>query len=71
MAYEDFHTAFALLLRHLGIRNRGHGPLYLDTQMDNKTHFDHVCALLSRYFNVSRTAIRLRMRALGLLVEKG
>ena len=69
MPSEDFQTAFGLLLRHLGIRNRGHGPLYLDSQPDNVSQFEIVCASLSKYFNVSKTAIRLRMRALGLLVE--
>ncbi|KFF42255.1 peptidase [Pseudomonas sp. BRG-100] len=69
MPSEDFQTAFWLLLRHLGIRNRGHGPLYLDSQPDNVSQFETVCASLSKYFNVSKTAIRLRMRALGLLVE--
>ncbi|TFZ36065.1 ImmA/IrrE family metallo-endopeptidase [Pseudomonas syringae] len=69
MPSEDFQTAFGLLLRHLGIRNRGHGPLYLDSQPDNVSQFETVCASLSKYFNVSKTAIRLRMRALGLLVE--
>lgn len=69
MPSEDFQIAFGLLLRQLGIRNRGHGPLYLDSQPDNISQFETVCATLSRYFKVSKTAIRLRMRALGLLVE--
>ncbi|WP_445493792.1 ImmA/IrrE family metallo-endopeptidase [Pseudomonas sp. 8(2025)] len=69
MPGEDFQIAFGLLLRQLGIRNRGHGPLYLDSQPDNISQFETVCATLSRYFKVSKTAIRLRMRALGLLVE--
>lgn len=69
MPFEDFHTTFALLIKHLDIRNRGHGPLYLDNQDENVEQFETVCAMLSRYFNVSKTAIHLRMRALGLLVE--
>jgi Zn-dependent peptidase ImmA (M78 family) len=71
MPKEEFQTAFGLLLQHLGIRNRGHGPLYLDSQRDNVTQFQTVCSSLSKYFNVSKTAIRLRMRALELLVEVG
>ncbi|CAI8706355.1 ImmA/IrrE family metallo-endopeptidase [Pseudomonas chlororaphis] len=71
MPREEFHTAFGLLLQHLDIRNRGHGSLYLDNQPDNMTQYQMVCNSLSRYFNVSKTAIRLRMRALGLLVEVG
>ncbi|MGY2221090.1 ImmA/IrrE family metallo-endopeptidase [Pseudomonas gingeri] len=69
MPTEEFQTAFGLLLQHLGIRNRGHGPLYLDSQKDNVIQFHAVCNSLSNYFNVSKTAIRLRMRVLGLLVE--
>ncbi|WP_338801890.1 ImmA/IrrE family metallo-endopeptidase [Pseudomonas sp. RSB 5.4] len=71
MPKEDFKAAFGLLLQHLGIRNRGHGHLYLDSQRDNVIQFHAVCNSLSEYFNVSKTAIRLRMRALDLLVEVG
>ena len=71
MPKEDFQAAFGLLLQHLGIRNRGHGHLYLDSQRDNVIQFHAVCNSLSEYFNVSKTAIRLRMRALELLVEVG
>ncbi|WP_247267582.1 ImmA/IrrE family metallo-endopeptidase [Pseudomonas sp. YL2] len=71
MPKEDFQAAFGLLLQHLGIRNRGHGHLYLDSQRDNVIQFHAACNSLSEYFNVSKTAIRLRMRALELLVEVG
>lgn len=71
MPKEEFQTAFGLLMQHFGIRNRGHGPLYLDSQRDNVTQFHAVCSAMSKYFNVSKTAIRLRMRALALLVEVG
>jgi Zn-dependent peptidase ImmA (M78 family) len=71
MPKEDFQAAFGLVLQHLGIRNRGHGHLYLDSQRDNVIQFHAVCNSLSEYFNVSKTAIRLRMRALELLVEVG
>lgn len=71
MPKEDFQAAFGLLLQHLGIRNRGHGHLYLDSQRDNVIQFHAVSNSLSEYFNVSKTAIRLRMRALELLVEVG
>jgi hypothetical protein len=69
MPWEDFHTTFGILLQHLGIRNRGHGPLYLDSQAVNIAQYESVSSHLSKYFNVSKAAIRLRMRALGLLVE--
>jgi Zn-dependent peptidase ImmA (M78 family) len=69
MPYEEFHTAFGLLVQHLEIRNRGYGPLYLDNQRENVAQFHRVCTALSKYFGTSKTAVRLRMRALGLLVE--
>lgn len=69
MPYEEFHTTFGLLVQHLEIRNRGHGALYLDKQRENVAQFHKVCTSLSDYFGTSKTAIRLRMRTLGLLVE--
>ncbi|ROM67282.1 hypothetical protein BK653_16835 [Pseudomonas brassicacearum] len=69
MPYEEFHTAFELLIQHLEIRNRGHGSLYLDNQRENVAQFHRVCTALSIYFGTSKIAVHLRMRALGLLVE--
>jgi hypothetical protein len=69
MPREEFLTAFGLLLRHLGIRDRGHGALYLDHQPDNLNQYNLVSNSLSEYFEVSKTAVRLRMRALKVLVE--
>lgn len=69
MPREEFHNAFGLLIQHLDIRNRGHGPLYLDSQRENIAQFQSVCVPLSKYFGVSKTAVRLRMKALALLTE--
>lgn len=69
MPRQEFHTAFQLLIEHHGIRNRGHGALFLDSQGVNVSNFLLVSGALSKYFNVSKTSVRLRMSALGLLVE--
>jgi Zn-dependent peptidase ImmA (M78 family) len=69
MPREDFSTAFKLLIEHHEIRNRGHGALFLDTQRANVNNFHLVAGALSKYFSVSKAAIRFRLIALGLLVE--
>ncbi|HGO9799684.1 ImmA/IrrE family metallo-endopeptidase [Pseudomonas aeruginosa] len=69
MPREDFLAVLKLLVEHHGIKNRGHGILYLDGQRDNLESFRLVASAMSVYFKVSLTAIRLRMKALGVLVE--
>ena len=69
MPREEFNMALGLLIKHHGIRNRGHGVLYLDGQRDNVNNFWMIAAALSKYFRVSSSAIRLRMKTLELLVE--
>lgn len=69
MPRDEFIMALSLLIKHHGIRNRGHGDLYLDGQRDNVNNFWMIAAALSEYFKVSLTAARLRMKTLGVLVE--
>ena len=69
MPRNEFNTVLNLLIKHHEIRNRGHGVLYLDGQRDNVDNFWKVATALSKYFRVSLTATRLRMKALNLLVE--
>jgi Zn-dependent peptidase ImmA (M78 family) len=69
MPRREFLNAFTLYIGYLGIRNRGHGALFLDGQPENVANFHLVCKALSHYFNVSKIATRLRMSALGLLIE--
>ncbi|MFY0995875.1 MULTISPECIES: ImmA/IrrE family metallo-endopeptidase [Pseudomonas] len=59
----------ALLTVIYNIRNRGHGLLYLDHQPVNYRSFRLVSDNLSHHFHVSKTAIRLRLSRLGLLVD--
>jgi Zn-dependent peptidase ImmA (M78 family) len=69
MPRNEFNTVLNLLIKHHEIRNRGHGVLYLDGQRDNVDNFWKIATALSKYFRVSLTATRLRMKALNLLVE--
>lgn len=69
MPRNTFLFALNLLIRHYGIKDRGHGILYLDEQRDNVDNFWRIATSLSEYFGVSLTAIRLRMKALDVLKE--
>jgi hypothetical protein len=51
------------------IRNRGHGFLYLDSQPVNYQLVQYVLHDLSEHFSVTKTAVRLRLLSLGLLVD--
>ncbi|WP_122869773.1 ImmA/IrrE family metallo-endopeptidase, partial [Pseudomonas viridiflava] len=69
MPERHFLEAFSLLVEHHGIRNRGHGALFLDDQRDNIRNYHLVLGALSRYFAVSKSAAAIRLRGLGILVE--
>ncbi|MCJ1887499.1 ImmA/IrrE family metallo-endopeptidase [Pseudomonas sp. LA21] len=69
MPREEFLVVLGALLKQNGIKDRGHGRLYLDGQRENLINFRLITTAMSRYFEVSVTAIRLRMRALEVLVE--
>ena len=56
------------LQRLLGI-NRGLGKIYLDHQGINKRDFHTLISHLSRIYSVSRTVVKLRLKALDLLTE--
>lgn len=71
MPRDEFLTALSLLIEHHEIRDRGHGTLYLDDQPENLANFRMITSSLSEYFKVSSTAIRLRMKGLGVLEEAG
>ncbi|MBX3308514.1 MAG: hypothetical protein KF751_20905, partial [Nitrospira sp.] len=50
-----------------GLLNRGYGPLYLDKQPCNIQNFEQISAQFMRRYGVSRAAVTIRLRALGLL----
>lgn len=69
MPKQAFLERLARLAVIHNIRNRGHGFLYLDTQPVNYQLVQYVSDDLSKHFNVSRAAVRLRLMSLGLLVD--
>ncbi|MEN5107324.1 ImmA/IrrE family metallo-endopeptidase [Pseudomonas sp. TWI672] len=69
MPTRAFLQRLALLAVIYDIRNRGHGLLYLDNQGVNYRNYRLVTDNLSHHFNVSKTAVRLRLLSLGLLVD--
>ncbi|WMY87444.1 ImmA/IrrE family metallo-endopeptidase [Pseudomonas shirazica] len=69
MPTRAFLERLKLLALTYEIRNRGHGFLYLDNQGVNYRNYRLVTDNLSKHFNVSKTAVRLRLLSLGLLVD--
>ena len=51
----------------LGLLNRGYGPLYLDKQPCNIQNFEQISAQFMRQYGVSRSAVTIRLKSLGLL----
>ena len=69
MPRAAFTAAFRMCLVESGIKDRGFGQLYLDQQPCNVRAFYTVASELGLQFRVSKTAVRLRLAQLGLLVE--
>jgi Zn-dependent peptidase ImmA (M78 family) len=62
---DDFHQQLAAL----GIRNRGFGALYVDRQPCNQQTLDLVLSYFCERYQVSATAARIRLKALGLVED--
>ena len=65
----QFATDFLRFRQELGIKDRGHGLLYLDKQGCNVYDFFKVTDRLIDKYNVSRSVTKIRLKRLGLLVE--
>ena len=61
--------AFFVARAAAGITRSHHGWLYVDAQPCNQEAYYEVTDRLKRQFAVSRTAVRIRLKELGLLVE--
>lgn len=70
MPKAAFINAFRAFLIESGINDRGFGPLYLDHQPCNIRAFFTIASQLMVEFKVSKTAVRLRLVQLGLLIDK-
>lgn len=55
----------------LGLKDKGFGLLYLDEQPVNRRAYYTLTSALMEIFAVSRTAVTIRLKALGLLREAG
>lgn len=64
-----FTRQFFLTAADLGLRDRGHGPLYVDDQKANQDSYFRVTDRLKATFGVSRVAIRIRLTKLGLMTD--
>ncbi len=60
---------FRYMVHELGLVNRGYGPLYLDKQPCNIQSFEQMSARFMRRYGVSRAAITIRLKSLGLLYD--
>lgn len=69
MPKAAFTASFYREVQRREIRDRGYGLLYLDNQSCNMKDFQLVAMELMREFGVSKTAVRLRLVQLGLLVD--
>lgn len=69
MPRDYYVREFYELLRVYDLSYRGHDVLYVDDQPWNIRSYNTVISHLMSYFNVSKSAVRIRMEALGLLVD--
>lgn len=60
-----FHT----LAKQLDLRNRGFGYIYLDDQPCNRHDYNRVTARLMLEYWVTKSAVKTRLQALGLLTD--
>ena len=69
MPRASFITSFRQQLVAHGIANRGFGSLFLDSQPCNAKAFYSIATQLMLEYQVSKTAVRIRLERLGLLVD--
>lgn len=67
---EQLAEAFAEIYPESGLKRRGEFWIYLDNQPENKMRANNIITKLSRYFNVSKTVIKIRLIGFGLLHDE-
>jgi len=70
MAKRPFLRWFRQLLDELNIKEKGYGVLYVDSQPCNQASFGAICSDLARTFQVSFSAVNVRLKKLGLLNDQ-
>jgi Zn-dependent peptidase ImmA (M78 family) len=63
-------VAIATFRRDLGIRNRGHGYIFVDNQPGNLSTYYDLIGRIETHFSVSRQVIEIKIRALGMLNDQ-
>ncbi|MBQ4811281.1 ImmA/IrrE family metallo-endopeptidase [Pseudoalteromonas luteoviolacea] len=66
---EQFVKAFVYFARSKGISDRGFGALFVDEQPCNRDALNFITLSLMRQFKVSKAAIYIRLKQLGIVRE--
>lgn len=65
-----FLSKVAEFRRSVGIKDRGHGYIFVDDQPCNYTDYKQFLFYLQSYFGVSRQAIEIKLNNLGMLIDE-
>jgi Zn-dependent peptidase ImmA (M78 family) len=66
----DFQISVEALRLHIGIVDRGFGYIFVDDQPCNYTPYNEMMFALSDHFEVSKQAIEIRLKRMGLVTDK-
>lgn len=67
---DQLAKAFSKIYFESGLKRRGVFWIYLDNQPENKMIANNIVSKLSRYFDVSKSVIKIRLIGFGLLHDK-
>ncbi len=65
-----FLAEIAVARTKLDIRDRGHGYIFVDDQPCNFQPFEELLVNISQYFEVSKQAIEIKLKQMGLLTDQ-
>lgn len=66
---DIFKRMTAEYRRNLGIRDRGHGYIFVDDQPSNIADYEQLLSNLSTYFEASKRAVEVKFRHLEMLTD--
>ncbi len=66
---KTFMTRIVELRINLGIRDRGHGYIFVDDQTCNRVIYENLLLHLSSEFEASKLAIEIKLKKMGLLID--
>jgi len=67
---DQLAKAFSKIYSNSGLKRRGIFWIYLDNQPENKMIANNIINKLARYFNVSKSVIKIRLIGFGLLHDE-